>query len=219
MSMRRVYSPPVVGGSFFGTSSGSVLVTVCVFLVLPISQFITSGGGQKSEIIEASIAEPPPPPPPVKPPEPEEEKKEEPKPDIEQQPQNLSLADLDLDLSGSGLGSLGGSGRGLFDGGGGLDDLALFDISDLDKPPVPISQPSPRYPRQLKKEKIGGTVVIVFVLNESGRVENPRIESSSHPDFEQPALSAIKRWRFKAGMKGGKPVRSNVRQPFEFKAN
>lgn len=217
--MRKVYTPPAAGGSFFGTSSGSVLVTICVFLVLPISQFISGGAGNKTQIIEASISEPPPPPPPIQEPEPEEEEEDTPEPDIEPESQPLSLSDLDLDLSGSGLGSLGGGARGFGDAGGGLDDLALFDISDLDKPPVPISQPSPRYPRDLKKQGIGGSAVVVFILGEDGRVVDPRVESATHPEFEKSALNAIKRWRFKPGMKSGKAVRSNVRQPFTFKVN
>ncbi len=216
--MRKIYSPPAAGGSFFGTSSASFFVTVCVFLVLPISQFISSGAGKKNEIIEASIAEPPPPPPPVKPPPPEEKKEEDPEPEIEPDTQQLALSDLDLDLSGSGLGSLGGAGLGLNDAGGGLDDLALFDISDLDKPPVAVSQPPPRYPAQLKKDKISGNAVVVFILGENGRVVDPRVESATHPDFGEAAIKAIKRWRFKPGMKTGKAVRSNVRQPFMFKA-
>lgn len=216
--MRKIYSPPAAGGSFFGTSSGSLMVTVCVFLVLPLSQIISSGAGKKNQIIEASIAEPPPPPPPVKPPEPPKPEPEKPKPDIQPETQQLSLSDLDLDLSGSGLGSLGGTGAGLAGAGGGLDDLALFDISDLDKPPVPVSQPPVRYPSQLEKDKISGNAVIIFILGENGRVIDPQIESATHPDFGTAALNAIKRWRFKPGMKAGKAVRSNVRQPFLFKA-
>jgi protein TonB len=214
---REVYIPPSSNGGLLTTVCGAALITFLVFLVLPLSQFISSGGGRKSNLLEASIVEPPPPPPP--PPETPETEPEtpEPEPDVQPETQQLSLGDLDLDLSGSGLGSLGGSASRFIDGGSGLDELALFDVSDLDKPPVPISQVSPRYPAELKKQRVTGSAVVVFVLNEEGRVEDPRIETSSHPDFEKAALDAIRRWRFKPGMKDGKPVRSNVRQPFVFK--
>ncbi len=214
---RQIYIPPKNGGGVVTTVFGACLLTFLVFLVLPLSQFISSGGGRKTDLIEASFAEPPPPPPPP-PDEPEpEEEEEEPEPEMEPETEQLSLADLDLDLSGSGLGSLGGAGGQFLEAGAGLDEMALFDVSDLDKPPVPISQVAPRYPADLKKQRVTGSVVVVFVLSEEGRVEDPRAETSSHPDFEKAALEAIRRWRFKPGMKDGKPVRSNVRQPFAFK--
>ncbi|MCD8535770.1 MAG: energy transducer TonB [Verrucomicrobia bacterium] len=215
--MREVYIPPKAGAGHFATVMGSIVITALVFLVLPLSQFISSGGGKKMQILEANVSEPPPPPPPPPPAPEEEEKEEEPEPEMEPEPQQLSLADLDLDLSGSGLGSLGGGGGQFMDGGGGLDDMALFDVSDLDKPPVPVSQPAPRYPNELKKEKINGSAIVVFILSEEGQVLDPRVESASHPAFEKAALDAIRRWRFKPGMKAGKPVRSNIRQPFTFK--
>lgn len=194
---------------------GSIFMSFFVFAALPITQMI-AGGLQKSHVlVDASIVEPPPPPPPIQEPEPEEEPEPEDEPDIEPESQPMSLADLDLDLSGAGLGSLG---NGFMDSAGaGLEELSLFDISDLDQTPVPISQPSPRYPNQLKKDKITGSAVVVFVLNEQGRVEDPKLEFASHPDFGKSAMAAIKRWRFKAGQKGGKSVRSNIRQPFMFK--
>lgn len=215
--MKEVYTPPKAGSGVFTTSLGAVVITALVFLVLPVSQFISGGAGKKVTSIDTAALDTPPPPPPPPPEVEEEEEEEEPEPEMEAEPQQLSLGDLDLDLSGSGLGSLGGGQGNLFEGGGGLDDMALFDVSDLDKPPVPISQPAPRYPAELKRQKMNGNAVVVFILNEDGQVEDPRVESATHPAFEKAALDAIRRWRFKPGMKAGKPVRSNVRQPFAFK--
>jgi TonB family protein len=56
-----------------------------------------------------------------------------------------------------------------------------------------------------------------FVLSESGRVEDLRIESSSRPEFEPPALEAVRRWRFKPGEKNGEPVRTYMRLPIRFR--
>jgi TonB family protein len=53
-------------------------------------------------------------------------------------------------------------------------------------------------------------------VSERGRVESPRIESSSDPVFNEAALAAIKQWRFDAAQRRGKPVRSPNRQTFSF---
>jgi len=94
-----------------------------------------------------------------------------------------------------------------------------FDVSDLEKRPEPVSQVAPNYPAELRKAKVEGVVTLVFVLDESGRVEDPRVENSSRPEFEKPALEAIRRWRFSPGMKDGQAVRTYIRVPMRFRVS
>ena len=94
-----------------------------------------------------------------------------------------------------------------------------FDVSELEKRPEPVSQVPPTYPSELRKARIEGLVTLVFVLDESGRVEEPRVEKSSRPEFEKPALDAIRKWRFRPGMREGKPVRTYVRIPIRFRVS
>jgi protein TonB len=103
--------------------------------------------------------------------------------------------------------------------GAGVEDSLLdaFDVSDLDRRPEAISQVAPAYPSELRKARVEGTVTLVFVLGEDGRVEDPRVESASRPEFERPALEAIRKWRFKPGMKDGEPVRTYLRLPMRFR--
>ena len=44
------------------------------------------------------------------------------------------------------------------------------------------------------------------------------MQKSSHPAFEQPALQAVRRWRFEPGKRGGKPVSFKMRVPITFKS-
>lgn len=92
-----------------------------------------------------------------------------------------------------------------------------FDVSDLQKRPEPVSQTPPSYPLELKKQRIEGVVTLIFVLNEEGRVEDPRVENSSRPEFEKPALEAIRKWRFRPGEKDGVKVRTFIRQGMRFR--
>lgn len=213
--MRKVYTPPAAAVSWPLTVFGALLGTLCVFLVLPLTQLISSGSKRSLEIMRIDTAPPPPPPPPEMetppPPEPEEA---EPPPELSEQSTPLSLGDLDLDIS-AGSGGVFGS-RLAFGGGQALAEVAIFNIADLDQRPRPISQVKPRYPLEMKKAKVTGSVVLLFVLNENGRVEDSRIESSSRPEFEKPALDAVRKWRFKPGTREGKAVRSYVRQQILF---
>jgi periplasmic protein TonB len=214
---RKVFSPPSTQAGQFWTYSGALVITLGVFLALPLTQMI-SGGSKKALAVtrmEASI--PPPPPPPLEtPPPPPEPEPEQPKPDLQQETQQLSLSDLDLDFGAGGGGVL-GVGLGSFgDDEAGMNDLAIFDIADLDKGPQVIAAMSPR---TSGLPKISGTVIVLFIVNENGQAVDPRVESVHHPAFEKPTLDAIKRWKFRPGMKDGNPVSSYVRQsiPFQFK--
>ena len=94
-----------------------------------------------------------------------------------------------------------------------------FDVGDLEKRPEPVSQVAPTYPSELRKARIEGSVMLTFVLTEEGRVEDPRVENSSRPEFEKPALDAIRRWRFRPGMKDGQAVRTYIRIPMRFRVS
>jgi protein TonB len=153
---------------------------------------------------------PPPPPDAEKPPE------APPEPQLVETPQSVPLnADLDVAV---------GTGGGLA-GFGEIRSLAAaetttdetFDVADLEKRPEPVSQVAPTYPAELRKAKIEGLVTLVFVLDETGRVEDPRVENSSRPEFEKPALEAIRKWRFSPGLKDGQAVRTYIRVPLRFR--
>ena len=61
-----------------------------------------------------------------------------------------------------------------------------------------------------------GVVSVIFVVDASGKVVNPRIEKSSNAAFEKPALDAVKQWKFEPAVKGGQRVACTMRQPIRF---
>lgn len=218
--MRKVFTPPEMGSSWGRTAVFAMAITFAVFLVLPLTQMLSTLKKPDSDGTElTAIDNPPdPPPPPEEEPPPEEPPQEEPPPpDLQPQNMDLSLSDLDVDLAGL-------TGGGLLAGGfdpsavaaDALSDLQVFDVSDLDNKPTPISQAAPRHPTDLLKSRVEGSVVLTFVVDEQGRVQNAQVESSSHPGFEKPALEAVRKWRFKPGMKEGAPVKAYVKQPIRF---
>jgi protein TonB len=202
------------------TLAGSLFATLLVFLVLPLTQLVSSYA--KRELIVRSadttvlqapsdFEEPPPPPPEEEPPE------EEPEPELSDAEQPLSLQ-VDLDVA------MGSGGAMAVSALGGADGLAqemveALDVSDLDSVPTVVSSVPPTYPAALRKAKVEGSVILVFVLDEQGRVSDLRVETSSRPEFESPAVNAVKRWRFRPGEKNGQAVRTYMRLPIRFRVD
>jgi protein TonB len=87
----------------------------------------------------------------------------------------------------------------------------------LDHTPEAVRQPQPIYPIDAKNTGKSGEVVVAFVVDESGRVLDPHVVSSSDPIFEEPTIRAIGRWRFAPGTWHGVPVRFRMSVPVEFR--
>jgi protein TonB len=200
---------------------GSVALTTAFFLVLPLIQAIAKPPSTDLMLTAVETANLPPPPPP---PEPEPEKEPEPEeqaPELAEEPQQpLDLAQLEMVLNpGVSDGWLGGSFAVQLNAvATRVEEVeALFTLSDLDQEPRAIYQPSPVLTAQVRK-KAPGTVHILFVVDQQGRVENPVVQKSSDPVFEKPALAAVKQWRFEPGKRNGQAVRFRMRVPVTFPA-
>jgi TonB family protein len=86
----------------------------------------------------------------------------------------------------------------------------------LDHAPEAVRQPQPIYPTDAKNRGESGEVVVTFVVDELGRVLNPRVVSSSDPIFEQATIRAIGQWRFAPGTLHGVRVRFRMSVPVAF---
>src|ERR1700760_1099114 len=85
-----------------------------------------------------------------------------------------------------------------------------------DENPVPIKTPPPKYPDALKHDGITGVVALVLVIDEKGTISSVSVAKSSHPEFEKPAMEAVKNWKFKPAKKDGTPVKVRVTIPLRF---
>ena len=216
--MRHVYQPPKIEKSSAKTWTLAVALTFAVFLALPLTQMMSAARQNKLEISSFDAQLPPPPPPPVETePEPEEEPEPEPQ-ELEEDTSlpPLSLSQLEMALDG-GMGNGVGLGLGMQAASDMVAAIEVFELSQVDKPPTATMVIPPRYPRELQQSKTEGSVVLVFVLDEKGRVKQPRVESSSHNGFERAALEAVKQWMFEPAVKDGRSVRARVRQSIRFR--
>lgn len=201
--------------------SGVTLALAC-FLVLPLLEAISATAPADLVVSSMDTAAMPPPPPPPEPEQEEEKPQDEPPPPpaLSDEAPPLDLAQLELALN-PGMGGMDGAGdfavkiAAVGGGGGdkGVDEL--FSLADLDQKPRPVFQQQPTLSALLKK-KLPANVVVIFTVDQQGRVENPVVQSASDPAFEAPVMAAIKQWKFEPGKRGGKPVRFRMRQPFSF---
>lgn len=103
--------------------------------------------------------------------------------------------------------------------GPGIDTNGIFSAFNLDNAPRTRVQNPPSYPFSLKASGISGEVLVEFIVDESGRVINPRVVRSDHPAFEAPTIAAVSKWRFEPGTRKSVPVRFRMVVPVKFSLN
>ena len=74
-----------------------------------------------------------------------------------------------------------------------------------------------KYPEMARRAAIEGRVTIQFIVNEKGRVENPRVIRGIGGGCDEEALKAVMTARFKPGMQRGRPVRVQYSLPIVFR--
>lgn len=92
-----------------------------------------------------------------------------------------------------------------------------YDASDVDSPPKIVRQMPVKYPAQAKKNGITGKVIVrclVGVNGKAGRFEI--VESDPAGVFDDSAVSTLKYWQFRPGIKSGELVATWVKVPFKF---
>ena len=73
--------------------------------------------------------------------------------------------------------------------------------------PVLVEDPKPRYTPEAMRQGVSGSVKLECVVETDGTVSDVRVVKSLHPGLDESAVTAVKQWRFKPGMKDGAPVR------------
>jgi protein TonB len=78
-------------------------------------------------------------------------------------------------------------------------------------------QVQPSYPSTARRLGIAGTSMLRVYVSADGRVTDVQIDQSAgHPDLDQAAAEAVRRWKFEPGQRGNEPVGMWVRLPVQF---
>ena len=92
------------------------------------------------------------------------------------------------------------------------DGLAGFD-TDV----IPVVRVQPAYPRRAKQAGIEGYVTMEVLIRADGTVSRARVMESDPPRlFDEAALRAIERWKFRPKIVDGTPVEQRAKQTIEF---
>lgn len=86
----------------------------------------------------------------------------------------------------------------------------------VDENPSPTKTVKPAYPSELRRDGVEGLVAVSIVISETGDVVSSKVVKSSNKAFEQSALEAVDKWKFKPAKKDGKNVKVKVTIPFRF---
>ena len=96
--------------------------------------------------------------------------------------------------AGFGPGEGGGIGGGVYRAGGGVSN------------PIPLFKIDPEYSEEARKAKYSGTVILYIEVDTTGHARNLRVVKGIGLGLDEKAMEAVNKWRFKPGMKDGKPV-------------
>lgn len=93
----------------------------------------------------------------------------------------------------------------------------LVEVADV--PPEPIVTPKPNYPPLAARQRIGGTVILSVLVDETGVVRDVRLLRGITPDvgLNKAAMEAVRNWRYKPALKNGVRVKVWHTQPIPFK--
>jgi len=105
---------------------------------------------------------------------------------------------------GGGIGA--GKGAGVGPGEGGGIGGGAYRIGGGVSAPVATYKPEPEYSEEARKAKYQGEVWLSVVVDEKGVPQQIKVTRKLGLGLDEKAIEAVSKWRFKPGMKDGKPV-------------
>src|SRR5215471_15336689 len=113
---------------------------------------------------------------------------------------------LGVKSNGPGTGSGIGTGKSAGDDSDGGIGGSRPGFRDNVTQPELIWKSEPEYTEEARKVKLQGTVQLRIVVDERGRAESIEVTHGLGLGLDERAVAAVRQWKFKPGMRGGKPV-------------
>ncbi|AVJ56765.1 protein TonB [Idiomarina sp. OT37-5b] len=175
--------------------------TITIGLFYLMQSLISGGEGAMSEPVRGSVLDF------VRTPEPEQvqekERKPERPPEPEQPPEDLPQPQMDSDVDADTSGGYDFSAN--VDASADIGNGASLQASDGEY--LPIVKVQATYPRRALQRGIEGFVVVEFTVTKQGTVRDPRVvQAEPQGIFEQAALDAVVKFKYKPRVIDGEPV-------------
>jgi protein TonB len=124
---------------------------------------------------------------------------------IAQMATDLSIGDINAPPGDGGMGGT-GQGPGAGSGPGGPGD-GVYNLGGGVLPPIPITQPLPRYTEEARKARVEGLVMLQAIVRKDGTVDSFKVIRGLGYGLDESAINTIAtKWRFKPGTLNGRPV-------------
>lgn len=109
---------------------------------------------------------------------------------------------------GDGTGNGPGKGPGVApgEGGEGCCGGTMNGMHGVTTAPVVLYEVEPEFSEEARKAKLQGVVRLYAEVDIHGRLQNIRVTQTLGLGLEEKAIEAVKLWRFRPGMRNGKPV-------------
>jgi TonB family protein len=111
----------------------------------------------------------------------------------------------DGDGTGVGPGKGAGAGPGR---DGGISPQSGFQGSLTE--PVLLWKVDPEYSEEARKAKLQGVVMVRAVIDAHGKVQDIAVAQGLGLGLDERAIAAVEKWKFRAGMRNGKPVATSA---------
>lgn len=175
--------------------------TITIGLFYLMQSLISGGEGAMSEPVRGSVLDF------VRTPEPEQvqekERKPERPPEPEQPPEDLPQPQMDSEVDADTSGGYDFSAN--VDASADIGNGASLQASDGEY--LPIVKVQATYPRRALQRGIEGFVVVEFTVTKQGTVRDPRVvQAEPQGIFEQAALDAVVKFKYKPRVIDGEPV-------------
>jgi TonB family protein len=76
--------------------------------------------------------------------------------------------------------------------------------------PVLLYKVDPEYSEEARKAKLQGVVMVRAVIDARGHVQNIAVAQGLGLGLDERAIAAVEQWKFRAGMRNGKPVATSA---------
>jgi protein TonB len=117
--------------------------------------------------------------------------------------------------SGGGIGP--GNGNGYGPGSGGGMGGGAYKIGGDVSAPVLVTKIEPEYSEEARKAKYSGTVLLSIVVDEHGLPRDIHVIRPLGLGLDEKAIEAVMKWRFRPGVKGGRPVATQAQVEVNFR--
>ncbi len=114
-----------------------------------------------------------------------------------------------------GLGNGNGNGRG--EGSGGSTGTGAYRIGGDVSAPQVLSKVEPEYSEDARKAKYSGSVLLSLVIDANGMPKDIKVIRPLGLGLDEKAIEAVSHWRFRPGMKGGRPVATQANIEVNFR--